>query len=118
MGIPITLRCECGETHSAKLGDSVDCPCGRRYETSALPQERFAQIRLHQARARLYVRIGFVFVVGLTALTFVVSGIWAAAIVAPILAVIWFKILRRWFTRTFVPSPGELPTLELEASNR
>jgi hypothetical protein len=118
VGIPITVRCECGETQAAKLGDRVECGCGRTYETSELPQERFSQIRAHQARARLYVQVGFVFVVGLSALAFVMWGKWGPAISAPVLAVIWFKILRRWFTRSFVPSPGELPTLELEASKR
>ena len=107
-----------GETHKANLGDRVECPCGRSYETSELPQHHFTQVRAHQARARLYVQIGFVFVVGLTTLAFFVWGMWGAAIAAPVLAVIWFKILRRWFTRTFVPSPGDLPTLELEASKR
>lgn len=118
MGIPITVRCECGETHSATLGDTVECSCGRSYETSQLPQDRFAQVRAHQARARLYVRVGFIFVVGITVAAFLVWGMWGAAVAAPVTALIWFKIIRRWFTRTFVPSPGELPTLELEASNR
>ncbi len=118
MGIPITVKCECGETHSAQLGDPVECSCGRRYDTSQLPQGRFTQVRAHQARARVYVRVGFVFVVGITVLSFFVWGMWGAAIAAPVTAVIWFKIIRRWFTRTFVPSPGELPTLELEATER
>jgi hypothetical protein len=29
---------------------------------------------------------------------------------------LWFWYIRRWFMRRFVPSPGELPTVELEAS--
>ena len=29
---------------------------------------------------------------------------------------LWFWYIRRWFMRKFVPSPGELPTLELEAT--
>ena len=32
------------------------------------------------------------------------------------IAMFWFWYVRRWFTRRFVPSPGELPTVELEAS--
>jgi hypothetical protein len=28
----------------------------------------------------------------------------------------WFWYVRRWFMRRYVPSPGELPIVELEAS--
>jgi hypothetical protein len=65
MAIPITVRCECGETHSAKLGETVECPCGRSYDTSQLPQGQFAQVREHQAKAKLYVRVGFAFIAGI-----------------------------------------------------
>jgi hypothetical protein len=43
-------------------------------------------------------------------------GIWGAAITVPIAGMLWFWYIRRWFMRKFVPSPGELPTLDLEAS--
>jgi hypothetical protein len=118
VAIPITVRCECGETHSVNLGDTVDCACGRHYETSQLPADRFAQVRAHQAKAKLYVTVGFVFVVGATLAALFAWGIWGAAIAGPMAAVLWFWFIRRWFMRTFVPSPGELPTLELEATNR
>src|SRR5262245_25649745 len=114
--IPITVRCECGETHSAKLGDVVECSCGRRYDTSQIPESTYPQIREHQAKARLYVRVGAVFVLGVGVIAFFVWGIYAAAICVPIAGLLWFWYLRRWFMRKFVPSPGELPTLELEAS--
>jgi hypothetical protein len=118
MAIPITVRCECGEVSKANLGDTVTCSCGRVYETSSLPSERFNQVRAHQAKGRLYVRIGFVFVVGITVAAAFLWGMWGAAVAAPTAALIWFKIIRRWFMRSFVPSPGELETLELEASNK
>ncbi len=118
MAIPITVRCECGESHSARLGETVSCSCGRTYETSRLPRERYAQVLEHQAKAKLYVRIGFVFVVGIGVAAFLLWGMWGTAVAAPLAGLIWFRIIRRWFMRTFVPSPGELPTLELEASNK
>jgi hypothetical protein len=117
VAIPLTVRCECGEVHSVDLGDSVRCSCGRTYDTSTLPSAQFARIRAHQAKGRLYVRLGFVFVVGITVLCGLRWGFWGAGVAAPLTALIWFKIIRRWFMRAFVPSPGELPTLELEASN-
>jgi len=118
VAIPITVRCECGETHSVKLGDVVDCSCGRRYDTSQLPKERFAQVRAHQAKTRLYVRLGAVWIIVLGLVTFLLWGKWGVSVGAPLAALIWFLIIRRWFMRTFVPSPGELPTLELEASEK
>jgi hypothetical protein len=61
--------------------------------------------------------VGFIFVVGIAVVTFLLWGFWGAGIGAPLAALIWFRLIRRWFMRTFVPSPGDLPTLELE-SNR
>jgi hypothetical protein len=116
VAIPITVRCDCGETHSVNLGDTVECSCGRRYDTSQLPRDRFSQVLAHQAKAKLYVRIGFVFVIGIAAVAFLLWGFWGTAIAAPLAALIWFRFIRMWFMRTFVPSPGELPTLELEAT--
>jgi hypothetical protein len=116
VSIPITVRCECGETHSAKLGDVVECSCGRRYDTSQISEGNFPQVREHQAKARLYVRVGAVVLIVAGTLSFLIWGIWAAAITVPLAAMLWFWYIRRWFMRKFVPSPGELPTLELKAS--
>lgn len=118
MAIPITVRCECGETHSAKLGENVVCGCGREYDTSTLDENRFVQVREHRARTALYVRLGLVWVVGIGFATFVLWGKWGVAIGAPFAAMIWFRVIRRWFMRKFVPSPGDLTPLELEATNR
>ena len=118
MAVPITVRCECGETHSAKLGDTVECTCGRRYDTSLISESNFPQVREHQAKARLYVRVGVVFLLTVGVTAFFLWGIWSAALAVPLAAMLWFWYIRRWFTRRFVPSPGELPTLELEASKK
>ena len=115
-GIPITVRCECGETHSVKLGDVVECSCGRRYETSKISESNFPQVREHQAKARLYVRVGAVFIVAVGLAAFFLWGFYAAAVCVPIAGMLWFWYIRRWFIRRYVPSPGELPTLDLEAS--
>jgi hypothetical protein len=116
VAIPITVQCECGETHSAKLGDTVECSCGRRYETSQILESTFPQVREHQAKARLYVRVGVIFLLGVAIASFFLWGIWGAAIATPLAGMLWFWYIRRWFMRKFVPSPGELPTLELEAT--
>ena len=84
MAIPITVRCECGETHKAKLGDVVECSCGRSFDTSKVAESNFPQVREHQAKARLYVRIGAIFVLGAGVAAFVVWDFWAAAITVPL----------------------------------
>ena len=117
MAIPITVRCECGETHKTNLGDLVECPCGRRFDTSKVPDSSFPQVREHQAKARLYVRVGAIFLLAAGLGAFFTWGFWAAAITVPIAGMLWFWYIRRWFMRRYVPSPGELPTLDLEASN-
>ena len=117
MAIPITVRCECGETHKANLGDGVECSCGRRFETSNISESNFPQVREHQAKARLYVRIGAVFILAAGLIAYFIWDFWAAAVTVPLAAMLWFWYIRRWFMRRFVPSPGELPTLDLEASN-
>jgi len=114
--IPITVKCECGETHTAKLGDVVECPCGRRYETSQISESNFPQLREHQAKARLYVRVGAIFLIVIGVISFFLWGIFGAAITVPIGGMLWFWYIRRWFMRRYVPSPGELPTLQLEAT--
>jgi hypothetical protein len=116
VSIPITVRCECGETHSAKLGEIVECSCGRRYDTSGISEGNFPQVREHQAKAKLYVRVGAVLLIAAGTVSFLLWGLWAAAVTVPLTAMLWFWYIRRWFMRKFVPSPGELPTLELKAS--
>ena len=118
MAIPLTVRCECGETHSLKLGDTVECSCGRRYDTSELPSEQFDQVRAHQAMTRLYVRLGAIWIIGWGIVTFLLWGKWGVAVGAPLAALMWFLVIRRWFMRRFVPSPGDLSALELEATNK
>jgi hypothetical protein len=115
--IPINVKCECGESHKANLGDVVECSCGRHFDTSKISESNFPQVREHQVKARLYVRVGAIFLISAGLIAFFVWGFWAAAITVPLAGMLWFWYIRRWFTRRYVPSPGELPTVELGASN-
>ena len=116
MAIPITVKCECGEAHKANLGDVVECSCGRRFDTSKISETNFPQVHEHQAKAKLYVRVGAIFLLTAGVTAYFIWGFWAAAITVPLTGMVWFWYIRRWFTRRYVPSPGELPTLELESS--
>jgi hypothetical protein len=116
VAIPITVRCECGETHSTTLGDSVDCVCGRHYETSTLPPEQFAGVRARQARIKLYLQLGFVFLAAALALGAVFWGLKGVALAIPFAALVWFLFLGKWYRRRWLRDVGETTPLQLEAT--
>ena len=116
MAIPITLKCECGESHSANLGDRVACPCGRHYDTSTLAPERFAHVRAKQARVRLYLQLGFIFVAGVAVTTAVLWGTKGIALGLPLSGLVWFLFLGKWYRKRWLGGSGDVSTLTLEAS--
>ena len=118
MTIPITVRCECGELHSVNLGDRVSCTCGRNYDTSTLPPEHFAKVRARQARIKLYLQLGFIFMAGIAAVTGVLWGLKGLAIGIPLAALVWFLFLGKWYRKRWLLNAGEPTPLQLEASGK
>jgi hypothetical protein len=118
VSIPITVRCECGETHSVDLGDPVACTCGRHYETASLPPERFAHIRARQARIRLYLQLGFIFMALSAVGTAILWGVKGIAVAVPLAGLVWFLFLGKWYRRRWLRDVGDRTTLQLEASER
>jgi hypothetical protein len=118
VAIPITLSCECGQTHSADLGDTVTCSCGRTYETSTLPASRFAHVQARQAKIRLYLQLGFIFVAGVAAVTGLLWGLKGLALGIPLSGLVWFLFLGKWYRRRWLLDPGERAPVVLEASDR
>lgn len=114
--IPITLRCECGQTHSAKLGDHVACPCGRTYDTATLEQTRLFGVRHSQAKMRIYITFGTLFIVGVAAVTFAIWGMKGIAIGIPASGLFWFRLIGPIVRRRVFHGAGELPTWQLAAS--
>ena len=80
-----------------EAGGEAVCICGRRYDTSSIPSERLAQVRLMQARARLYMRLGLVFVVVATLAGYLVYGLRGAALTLPTAALILFRVVQPRF---------------------
>jgi hypothetical protein len=116
VAIPITIRCECGETHSAELGETVTCACGRRYDTSTIPPERFAHIRAKQARIKLYLQLGMVFIVGAVVASALLWGLKGVALALPLSCLLWFLYFGKWYRRRWLKDVNEPTTLQLEAS--
>ena len=115
MSIPLTVRCECGETLSVTLGDQVTCACARRYDTSSMPRESFVQVRAAQLRVRLYTRIGVVLVAAAAVLGWWIEGLAGAALAGPAAALLWFRFVQPRFKRRQAQDLAALPTWKLEA---
>jgi hypothetical protein len=118
MAIPITVRCECGETHAVDLGDTVECPCGRRYDTSTLPAERFAHVRARQARIRLYMQLGIIFMVTSVVIAAVLWGVKGVAVAIPLAGLLWFLFFGKWYRTRWLRDSGDQPPVRLEATER
>ena len=114
--IPITLRCECGQTHSVELGDDVQCSCGRSYDTRTLDQARLTGVRRSQAKMRLYITFGLLFIVGISFTAFALWGLKGVAIGLPASAIAWFRLIGPVVRRRVFYGAGELPTWQLEST--
>ena len=97
MPLPLKILCECGHTSYVEAGEEAVCVCGRRYDTSAVPSERLVSVRVTQAKARLYVRLGFVFVVAATLAGYLVYGLRGAALALPAAALLLFRVVQPRF---------------------
>lgn len=114
--IPLTIRCECGETHAAVLGQHVRCVCGRVYDTTKLDQTRLGGVRGSQARMRLYMTLGVLLIVGGALVTYILWGPRGVAVAIPVAGLIWFRFLGRWLRPRVFHGAGELPSWRLNAS--
>jgi hypothetical protein len=115
MSIPLTLRCECGEVLTARAGDTVSCPCGRRYDTSTIPGPSLARVRATQARMRLYARLGLAVVVAFGVLGYLALGLPGVALTASLSAIIWWRVVAPVLRRHHVDDLTDLPSWELKA---
>lgn len=105
MALPVTLRCECGETHETELGQTVRCRCGRVYEVDA-PLD--AQARIMRAHRGLKTgrRAGLLIVpacgLGAMAITGSVWGMLAAVVAL----VLWYGVVLRLLEKRYLRAMG------------
>lgn len=116
--VPITVTCECGERHSAKLGETVTCTCGRMYDTMELDRGRLMGVRHAQAKIRLYITFGIMLMVVTAFATYVLWGPRGIAVAIPVTGLIWFRFLGRYLRRRVFHGAGELPTWKLESTGK
>ncbi len=113
--IPLTIRCDCGTTHSVTLGGTVTCGCGREYDTSELDQARLMGVRHAQAKIRLYITFGLVLIVGIAATAYFAWGIRGVAVGLPVGALVWFRLIGPRVRKRVFYGAGELPSWQLRA---
>jgi hypothetical protein len=96
MGIPVVVRCECGEETGGNAGDSLVCGrCGRRYETAGVGSEQLGAAGAAAVRHKIMTRLG-IGVIGL----FSVACLYAYGLLAMlaglvIAGLLWFGVIMR-----------------------
>ena len=100
MPLPLKILCECGHTSYVEAGDEAVCVCGRR---------------VTQAKARLYVRLGFVFVVVATLAGYLVYGLRGAALALPAAALLLFRVVQPRFQARQRAALDEVDPWKVEA---
>lgn len=106
-GIPITVRCECGQVHEAILGETVRCSCGRRHDTQA-PEE--VRQRIFRARRGLEVakRSGLILIPAAGLLGMALTQRIVGVLAGPVVAVPWFALVLPFFRRRYAQAMGQI----------
>ena len=102
--------------HQVELGDQVQCACGKSYDTRTLDQTRLMGVRRSQAKMRLYITFGLIFIVGISFATFALWGLKVVAIGLPASALAWFRLIGPIVRRRVFYGAGELPTWRLKST--
>jgi hypothetical protein len=115
MSVPLTIRCECGHTAEARLGERVTCVCGREYDTSRIDSSSYVDLRRMANRQRLYVRLGIVLAVGVGVIAYLFFGIKGPALSVPLLALGWWRVVLPRFQRGQQELLRSVPVVQLES---
>lgn len=96
MGIPVVVRCECGDETRGNAGDALVCGrCGRRYETAGVGSEQLGAAGAAAVRHKIMTRLG-IGVVGMIAVgCLFASGVLAMLLGLVVAAGLWFGVIMR-----------------------
>jgi Flp pilus assembly protein TadB len=109
-GPPISVHCECGADARLQYGERWQCEqCGRRYDTSTIPEGEYRQLESIVRRYRLFgyafgaLLAAFVLLLVLQDRPFVILAS------LPAILMVWFvygrPLLRRRFRRAIASAP-------------
>jgi hypothetical protein len=112
---PVSVTCECGNAASVPYRETWSCErCGRRWDTSQIPEAEYTGILRDMRRARLSVigvALGIAAVFG--GLAIFVSP--ALFMLMPIVLAAWFIVYMPMWRRRLRRRARSLPTWELES---
>ena len=114
MSVPLTVRCDCGHTSEARLGEQITCVCGRRYDTSQISNDSYVDLRRMANRQRLYIRMGIVLAIGIGLISYLFFGIKGPALSVPLLALAWWRIVLPRFQRGQAELLRSVPVVQIE----
>ena len=98
-GAKITVKCDCGEVRYLDYGESWECRCGRRWNTSQIPAEEYWGM-MQDARAQRLRLIGLAVLIAGTFGLFAVNAGPRAFAAAPLVIGFWYLIVMpRWRRR-------------------
>ena len=113
-GARITVRCDCGEVNYLEYGEVWTCAtCGRRWNTSQIPEDEYWGIMVDMRRSRLQVMA-----VGIgMGLGFVLLGTTMGPqiyFLAPVVITFWFVVYMPRWRRKLRAKARSLPTWKLQ----
>lgn len=100
MAVPLNVRCPCGTTSPAEVGDVVTCVCGRTIDTSTLDPRQIEAAEAVRRHMQVYARLGIAIVGLATVGGFIVASWWGAGLALPFSCLVWWKgVQPRWRRR-------------------
>jgi hypothetical protein len=114
-GPPITLTCECGERDYVRYGERWTCDkCGKRWNTTRIPTDQYAQIRATQLRfRRIPIAVSLLSLICVVA--FIVAGKpFGGLILVGFAATAWSMFARPFHKRKYREAIAKLPSWEIE----
>jgi hypothetical protein len=93
-----TITCECGHSARLRYGERWKCPgCGRKFDTTEISADAYAEIRRQQLRSRIFPLISTVLLVVAVIILFFSGQRFAALLAIPFVVVVWALFARPLF---------------------
>jgi hypothetical protein len=97
-GPQATVTCECGQSARLRYGERWNCPgCGRKFDTTEISADAYAEIRRQQLRSRILPLISTVLLVFAVIILFLSGQRFAAVLAIPFVVVVWGLFARPLF---------------------
>ena len=110
---PITIRCDCGETHQVPFGERWTCEgCGRTWNTAQIPSEEYHGILREMRRFRLSA-IGFAVVISAVFIVLALTVGQSLFLLMPLVLSGWYIFYMPLWRRKVRRRARSLPTWKL-----